>query len=98
VRLACSTHPDVSPDPRYLAAPRSTKKYASAYNNRAKTHLDIGDGQSALTDASTAVSLKVDLADAYYVRGRALEVLGRKPEAVDDYKRAIGLGQGRRAS
>ena len=55
---------------------------------QASTH---GDSEQAIKDAGLAIKKDPELADAYYIRGRELVLVGRAREAVTDLDRYVSL-------
>lgn len=59
---------------------------------RAKCLLSKGEYEKAIADATKTIELKPDSAEAYYVRGRAMNNLGKTTAAKADIKKAQELG------
>ena len=64
---------------------------SDAWANRATVRFRAGDGEAALRDLDHALALRED-AEIRYNRGRVLESLERRHEAIADYRRALALG------
>jgi tetratricopeptide (TPR) repeat protein len=65
-------------------------KLADAYMGRGWTYLRKGRAAQGLPDAEKSVQLRPD-AGTLDVRGRIFEALGRKQEAIADYRRALAM-------
>ncbi|MCB9727129.1 MAG: tetratricopeptide repeat protein [Deltaproteobacteria bacterium] len=61
----------------------------------AEARLAAGDGERALDLAEQAVAISPEFARARWLRGRALEALGRTPEAWQAFDRAVMLDRDR---
>jgi class 3 adenylate cyclase len=92
------TKPDVYKDEaiaactRLLGRERTNSTDAAAYyTNRGGALLTRGDYELALKDLNEAVRLNPNLAVALTMRGKTLEALDRKEEAVTDFKRALAI-------
>jgi tetratricopeptide (TPR) repeat protein len=59
------------------------------YNGRAWTYLLAGQAAQALPDAETSLQLRPDDPVLLNTRGRAFEVLGRRDEAIADFRQAL---------
>lgn len=70
---------------------RINRSFAPAYFNRARIYLDRKDYISALSDYSDAVRLDPRRAAAHEGRGLANEALGRRDEAIKDFRQALEL-------
>jgi hypothetical protein len=75
----------------YSEAIRLAPDYASAYNSRAWVQLKKGNALLGLTDANRALELRPDDAAVLDTRGHIFEALGRRDEAIADYRKAISL-------
>ena len=64
---------------------------SDAWANRATVRFRAGDGEAALRDLDHALALRED-AEIRYNRGRVLESLERRHDAIADYRRALALG------
>jgi tetratricopeptide (TPR) repeat protein len=64
---------------------------SDAWANRATVRFRAGDAEAALRDLDQALALRED-AEIRYNRGRVLESLERRHEAIADYRRALALG------
>jgi tetratricopeptide (TPR) repeat protein len=64
---------------------------SDAWANRATVRFRAGDAAAALRDLDQALGLRED-AEIRYNRGRILESLQRRREAIADYRRALALG------
>ena len=75
--------------------------YADAYNGRARAYHLRGDDGRALPDAMKAVALAPQGADSVETRGEIYERLGRRDDAIADYRAALNscaghaIGKGR---
>jgi tetratricopeptide (TPR) repeat protein len=67
---------------------RFNAKNAAAYELRARIFLKIGDAKRALDDAEQFVRLS-PTADAFRLRGEVYKALGRRDEAIADFRRAL---------
>jgi superkiller protein 3 len=59
----------------------------------ARMYLATGQNEPAITSADEAIKLKPDLAQAYFVKGKALSTLGKDDAAIAAYKKAIEKNQ-----
>jgi serine/threonine protein kinase/lipoprotein NlpI len=75
----------------YGEALRINRSYGLAYFNRARIYLNRKDFISALSDYSDAVRLEPKRAAAHQGRGFANEGLGRRDEAIKDFRQALQL-------
>ena len=75
----------------YSEAIRINRSYGLAYFNRARIYLNRKDYISALSDYSDAVRLDPKRAAAHQGRGLANEGLGRRDEAIKDFRQALQL-------
>jgi len=64
---------------------------SDAWANRATIRFRAGDAEAALRDLDHALALRED-AEIRYNRGRVLESLQRRREAIADYRRALASG------
>jgi tetratricopeptide (TPR) repeat protein len=64
---------------------------ADAYNNRAWEYLKSGKAAQGLPDAESALQLRPDVARYLDTRGLIFEALGRREEAIADFRRALSL-------
>ena len=72
------------------AAIKRDPKHVDAYNNRAWAYFQSGKASKGLPDAEMAVTLRRD-APALDTRGHIYEALGRKDDAIADYRDALSL-------
>lgn len=63
--------------------------FMEAYREKAIALYDLGKYNEALAVLDKAVTLQNNFDEGYYYRGRTLEKLGRKQEAVESYQRAL---------
>ncbi|GAB2177173.1 tetratricopeptide repeat protein [Dongia sp. agr-C8] len=75
----------------FTASLEADPNFPDAWANRATVHYRQGDAQTALRDLDHALVLRED-AEVLYNRGRVLESLERRREAIADYRRALALG------
>jgi tetratricopeptide (TPR) repeat protein len=61
------------------------------YRGRGLALAELGRFEAALADGEHLVSTAGHLAESHYVRGRALQGLGRHAEAVRDFTTAIAI-------
>lgn len=74
----------------FKKALQSDKNSVHANYEMASTYLAMKDYTNALKYADKVITRNVDYVDqAYIVKGSALDLLGRKPEAISAYKAAI---------
>ncbi|MGE3804660.1 MAG: tetratricopeptide repeat protein [Gemmataceae bacterium] len=57
---------------------------ARLYEERAFIHAERQDGQNSLLDVTRAMGFGIDTVEVHYLRGRALALLGRLPEAREE--------------
>jgi tetratricopeptide (TPR) repeat protein len=76
----------------YLQAARLKPGTLEIQHNLALAYLRVGDPEKALNQADKVLAKSPDYARAYYVRGEALEKLGRKPEAAAAYRQFLQMG------
>jgi protein O-GlcNAc transferase len=74
------------------AAIREHKTYAPMHGNLALAKLAKGDLNGAATSARRAFELQPSYADAHRVLGLVYRQKGRLKEAIQEFKRALGLG------
>lgn len=70
---------------------------ATAYAERAKAHEGNRDLIRAIEDLTAVIRLQPNVASTYFERGRVYIPMRAYDWAVDDFRRAIELGMGRRA-
>ncbi len=75
----------------YTRAIELRPKDADAYNNRAWAYYSTEDPVRALEDARKALQIQPYNANALDTKGHVLEILGRREEAIVEYKKAIRL-------
>ena len=68
-----------------------SKNYV-AIDTRAEIKFNLNDFAGCISDANLALSLKTDLTNSLYLKGRALYKLGKKKEACIEWKKASDLG------
>lgn len=61
------------------------------HHSRGIAHLRLKQPQQAVADFTTAIDLKNDLVDAYVLRGKSHQQLGRYDLSLADYRKAIEL-------
>ena len=61
----------------------------AAASNLAAAYLELGRPAEAEAAARVAIERAPNFADARFNRGRALERLGRRAEAIEEYRRAL---------
>lgn len=64
---------------------------ASVWSDRAWAYLMVGKAAQALSDAERSLELRPDHAPTLNTRGHILEALGRRQEAIADFRRALEL-------
>jgi tetratricopeptide (TPR) repeat protein len=64
-------------------------EYTYAYNGRARSCLKVGKAAQGLPDAERSLELKPNDPDLLDTRGQIFEALGRREEAIADYRRAL---------
>jgi len=62
-----------------------------AYREKAIAEYDSGEYLEGLKTLELAITLKKDYDEAYYWAGRCYEKLGKKQEAIDNYRMALNL-------
>jgi tetratricopeptide (TPR) repeat protein len=73
-------------------------KFANAYSNRAATYHMVGSNTQALADARKSLELRPRDVATLVTRGSILEALGRREEAIADFREALLLyPEGRKA-
>ena len=75
----------------YTEAIRSDPTLGEVFNNRAWTYFRSGRAARGLVDADRAVALLVGRAYVWDTRGHILEQLGRRDEAIRDFRQALAL-------
>jgi tetratricopeptide (TPR) repeat protein len=65
---------------------------AVTYNNRAWAYFTAGKAAQGLPDAEKSLELRPDNYHALDTRGSIFEALGRRDEAIADFRRAMSLG------
>lgn len=70
---------------------------AAAYLSRATLFNLVADFERARADLDKAIAINAELVEAYHQRGKALEKLGLKNEAMADFNKFLGLAQDERA-
>jgi len=63
------------------------------YNDRAFAYLEQQNYDLAIADSSKAIELYSEYDDAYWVRGKAYAALGRKNEALADFRECLALSE-----
>lgn len=63
------------------------------YNDRAFAYLEQQNYDLAIADSSKAIELYSEYDDAYWVRGKAYAALGRKDEALADFRECLALSE-----
>ncbi len=74
-----------------LSPPSAGASMAVVYNNRAWAYFKTGKAAQGLPDAERSLQLRPDNTFALDTRGNILEALGRREEAVADFRRVIAL-------
>jgi tetratricopeptide (TPR) repeat protein len=74
-----------------LTPPNAGDVTASGYNNRAWAYLKAGKAAQGLPDADRSLQLRPDNTYALDTRGHIYEALGRREEAIADFRRVIAL-------
>jgi tetratricopeptide (TPR) repeat protein len=73
-------------------------KEPSTYTARARHHLRAGKAASALEDVNRATEMRARAwHHELYIRAQAFEALGRREEAIADYRHALRLAEGHKA-
>ena len=67
-------------------------------DGRAWAYFKAGKAAKGLPDVQRALELDPELAAAYDTRGHILEALGRKEEAISDFRKALALDPGETGS
>jgi len=67
-------------------------KNAAAYNNRAWAYFTAGKAAQGLPDVEKSLELRPDFARALDTRGSIFEALGRREEAIADFRHALAVG------
>ncbi|CAF1148517.1 unnamed protein product [Rotaria sordida] len=70
---------------------KQVPKYAPYLTNRALCYYHLNDPEKVLKDASASIQANPQLVDGYFYRGKALEMLNRKQEAIDCYRNCCQL-------
>src|SRR5262245_4990873 len=78
----------------YEQAIRQAPHLMWLYRNRAETYLRMGEADKALDDVQRSIAVFRKDATALNQRGRIYEALGRKEDAIADYRAALALDQG----
>jgi subtilisin family serine protease len=81
----------------YGKAIRVAPDYANAYNGRAWAYYKSGEAARGLPDAERALELRPNDPHLLDTRGHILEQLGRREEAIADYRRALSHDSGMQA-
>ena len=71
---------------------------ALVYLNKAIAHAANGDDRQAIVEASNAIRMRVEFADAFYVRGAAKAKRGDDDGAIADYSMALSFDPTHRAA
>ena len=69
----------------------TTPEAFSYYFNRALTYLKAGKATQGLSDAERALQLSPNSAFALNARGQILEALGRRQDAIADFRQALAI-------
>jgi len=72
-----------------LGRAHASKRRSAYFNDRAITYVRLGRYDEALADESEAIQLRPTEASYYFNRGNISFLVGRYPEARDDFDRAI---------
>jgi len=78
----------------YEQAIRQAPHLMWLYRNRAETYLRMGEADKALDDVQRSIAVFRKDATALNQRGRIYEALGRKEDAIADFRAALALDQG----
>ena len=73
------------------ALPRPPPGNPDDYTRRARIYLHAGNAAQALVDADRALELSQKVPSSFYTRAEILEALGRREEAISDYRNALRL-------
>ena len=76
----------------YTKAIEINQKFAVAYNNRAWAYFKAGKAADGLPDVDKSLELQPDSPNAPDTRGSIFEALGRRDEAIADFRRALSVG------
>jgi len=82
---------------KYNQLLRSDANSAAAYVSRATLFNSVTDYERARADLDKAIAINAELAEAYHQRGKALEKLELKNEAIADFDKFLGLATDERA-
>jgi tetratricopeptide (TPR) repeat protein len=74
-----------------LSPPSAGDSLAGSYNNRAWAYFKAGKAAQGLPDADRSLQLRPDNTHALDTRGHIFEVLGRREEAIADFRRVLAL-------
>jgi tetratricopeptide (TPR) repeat protein len=74
-----------------LSPPNVTPLLAGALNNRAWAYLKAGKAALGLPDADRSLQLRPDDTHTLDTRGHIYEALGRREEAIADFRRVLAL-------
>ena len=66
-------------------------KYPPYLTNRALCHYRLHDADKVLKDASTSIQVDPIWTKGYFYKGKALEMLDRKKEAIEYYRKCCQL-------
>jgi tetratricopeptide (TPR) repeat protein len=75
----------------YTRAIELAPRNAESFNLLAWTYFESGQAEKGLPNADKAVALDVKSANAYDTRAHIYEALGKKNEAISDYRKALSL-------
>ena len=82
----------------YEQAIRQAPHLMWLYRNRAETYLNMGEHDKALDDVQRSLAVFRRDASALNQRGRIYEAMGRKQDAIADFRAALALDQGAKAN
>jgi tetratricopeptide (TPR) repeat protein len=82
----------------YEQAIRQAPHLTWLYRNRAETYLNMGEPDKALDDVQRSLAVFRRDASALNQRGRIYEAMGRKQDAIADFRAALALDQGAKAN
>jgi tetratricopeptide (TPR) repeat protein len=82
----------------YEQAIRQAPHLMWLYRNRAETYLNMGEHDKALDDVQRSLVVFRRDASALNQRGRIYEAMGRKQDAIADFRAALALDQGAKAN
>jgi Tfp pilus assembly protein PilF len=75
----------------YDRAIKLQPRYAKALVGRAQANLKKGEAAKGLLDIDRALSLDPDSAYVHHVKASILAALGRRDDAIAEYKKALAL-------